>query len=1611
MKRTVVGDWQDPVNQPAVVVQRTPPLRSVVAACLACCWLLFARCPSLPAQNAPEDDVEQRGVLRRIDEVEEALRKESWLEAVQRFDEAWSLAAEGPDVLLEQRGADIRQLAPGEADVLAGGKARLEQVYRTAGDEFRRLYADQFNETASQALRGFLERGQTDRLKSVAARYQWTPAGAQSLQLLARMHIDAGDFLEAGLLLERSAGLSEPADPLITLRAAWCFAKAGLLTESQELAAASLARFSSDNKPLNPQLQTLQNDIDTLARSLAAEPSAAAQNWLQPLGDYRRTKRQATASLRLTGTWQNSLYQLWDVLYADRMNPLLAATWPRVEELWRNMLDSGALGLPAAQPLAVGDRVFVRTPFSIQAWNSTHGELLWEVARPDRALKEAADNLNSKSDDPGVPDERNSRISADAANLTYQLFLQQVRASTAAQMAISQSTLFVVEETAAAADELDDFRGMIRGMPTLPSNYIRAYDVETGLFRWEIGGQVQNAVPGQAGSSNLLAGYYFLGAPLVLGNRIYVLAENGDGIYLIRIGEPAPNVAGANPQILASQLLTIPDRKLPEHPLRRYAGLMPTYAHGLLICPTCDDRVVAVSAEDLSIRWIARYGGILRRQEIGDDRSIVLFGAQDGRRTIAVDLENRWCDFLPRVVHNRILLTPRDADQLFCLDLETGRQLWTAARGGYHAIAGTTEQLVVLAGRRQVGALNLETGAEVWTTSLRDGTVCGSGVFTGTLLQLPTTAPSLVSINVADGRMLASQPWSGNGQPGNLLALPGGTLVQGITTLTWLPKVTENLQPIERATQLVLEGDAAAGREVLEAHLQQQPADQIVRMLLIDMLLSELRRSEADADVLVPKIEQLLSQLAREAELGPLLHSMLGMTLPDAAAIPGLLRTAGRQRNEEFREILLQREAAQSPQAPLKMLLPRLERMLRELPQAMLAAAPATGLERSQADVLAAVIRSSLRQRPLPEQIELQTQLVSPARETAAGMPLEQQLDFAAVLLRCDLSFAAVGVLTAADVNENAGANPAAAAALNRLKSRIALALEHARLAALRTPTPNSTALLAGLLENLHQTGGPWQAWSLVRSLQSPAPTPANTQQQLLQSSLELLRQKNPSLQLDAPPASSWPEEFQTQVSDDRTVVAASSDPEHVPWQPIPLYGNPGLHQGWNFAWIKPGNRIAAYNPDGVLQWIWQPDWNVNPGTGGYLLDSWAFVSGRLLVLHLRGAVAALDLTGAGQQSPPQLLWRVMPERTAGDDPDMDPRNFVLPEERIEQYQLLPGGHFPVGPVSEFGVPLITGRSLQMLNLFTGARLWELDVIPADARLLLDHDRLLVLSDSARQTEVRSAIDGTLLETHRLPEWWSEAGSNQGLSVEDIDVEEGTETLWRVLAEDRRCVLFRLTAGETRLECRDLTTDQVLWQHVLPRKTVVSNVADEATALLSEGRQLKIINLTDGSIRVNRELTPVVEPRKLYLRSSQGLFIVLPEALSEEDPSLDFFNPLIDAVHVHGRVYGIRQDDGTLVWEHAVKHSQLRLEHSSQTRPLLPVFPLLVLLTRERDPNSRGAAVVVGTEVLDVRNGKVLYADPNTGLTQNLLWLYTTQPGELMLSFDRRFVRFGKGNE
>ena len=120
-------------------------------------------------------------------------------------------------------------------------------------------------------------------------------------------------------------------------------------------------------------------------------------------------------------------------------------------------------------------------------------------------------------------------------------------------------------------------------------NVLAAVNLSTGEIQWEVGGT-------RADRKNRdHAGTFFLGSGLPLESALYCLGELDGEISLIKLDPATGKTAWA-------QRLAVPLGRLPHFPLRRLAGDNPSYASGLLICPTSAGVVAAV---DPSSRHLA----------------------------------------------------------------------------------------------------------------------------------------------------------------------------------------------------------------------------------------------------------------------------------------------------------------------------------------------------------------------------------------------------------------------------------------------------------------------------------------------------------------------------------------------------------------------------------------------------------------------------------------------------------------------------------------------------------------------------------------------------------------------------------------------------------------------------------------------------------------------------------------------------------------------------------------------------------------------------------------------------------------------------------------------
>ena len=134
---------------------------------------------------------------------------------------------------------------------------------------------------------------------------------------------------------------------------------------------------------------------------------------------------------------------------------------------------------------------------------------------------------------------------------------------------------------------------------------------------------------------------------------LYVLAEQKEEVRLLAL-DPATG------DLWWSQQLSAVEQSLVQDPLRRHMGVSPSYADGILVCPTSTGALVGVDLANRSLLWAHCYVA-------GNNRGMrppwVFMRANDE----GGDGTAGWADSGVCIAGDRVLATPRDSDALLCL--------------------------------------------------------------------------------------------------------------------------------------------------------------------------------------------------------------------------------------------------------------------------------------------------------------------------------------------------------------------------------------------------------------------------------------------------------------------------------------------------------------------------------------------------------------------------------------------------------------------------------------------------------------------------------------------------------------------------------------------------------------------------------------------------------------------------------------------------------------------------------------------------------------------------------------------------------------------------------
>jgi len=652
-----------------------------------------------------------------------------------QFDRARRLVADGrwsdaaticDELLADEQDAFLSPAAAGRTggSIRSATAALVARLPRPGRDAYLLL----FRGRAEKQLADAIAAADHDRILAVARRWFHTPAGRQAAVIAAVTALEAGQPLAALDWIDRLTASGEAGDlePTLAVMRLLASRQSGDPAASLTDAAGRgwVVRLAGREISLSAE-GPVGLPLEEKMSEGAARPAEA--DWRQPRGSPARNTVVDASRPLLVPRYRVPLVR----------HPLEA---DRLERRRRASADVGAPLLPAGSPLAVGDFLVVHTPLGILAIDFETGKRLWlesAVAPPEPeegARLEAGDHSGLVFDD------------ATSGNLS------------------SDGRLVFAVETPPTALALGEplVGGFGRGFGRLaaidsPGNSLSAYSLAGGgRLHWRL--PETAGVRGQEGGEDAA---WFLGAPLVVGDELFLLVERGGEVRLEVRGADNGRLRWQQPLAAYDDRETITNA---EARGRRLAGLTPALSDGVLVCPLGGGSVVAFDVAARSLLWSHMYTRPAADEEKPAGREL-----------------GEPC---PVIAGDRVLLTPFDGPGLICLGLRDGRPAWPETRRGRVRLAGVEAARVIVVGDTAAEALDLTTGRLLWKRPLADlGRPSGRGVLTPTSLFLPLDTPEVVEIDLADGRIKARCPSRGGLIPGNLVPHRGELVSRGVDSL------------------------------------------------------------------------------------------------------------------------------------------------------------------------------------------------------------------------------------------------------------------------------------------------------------------------------------------------------------------------------------------------------------------------------------------------------------------------------------------------------------------------------------------------------------------------------------------------------------------------------------------------------------------------------------------------------------------------------------------------------------------------------------------------------------------------------------------------------------
>jgi outer membrane protein assembly factor BamB len=730
--------------------------------------------PAGPPGFGPSSDSEftdaitlptDRQVKKRLEAAQDDyIKHESWAEASQLLQKVLNSKE---DVFVQ-----VRRKTGGQEKVhWVSARAEANRLLGTMPANGLQFYELQQGPEAKSLLAEARKKSDPQLLAEVAQRFFHTDAGVDATDLLGSYHLDRGRALMAALCYERLLQ-REGADrlaPLTLFKAALAFRLSGdpgHVQRADEVWKRLAEKVGRDGLRLDDDAVSLDRLKTELARATPTE-TASPHDWAMFRGNAGRSAKGRGSAPFLESKWQRSLL-------ADRIQ---SETRHWIEEALRHQQYRPEPMLPAFFPVAVAGKLIYRSFWGVHAVDVRSGELAWDS--PANAGLDALVRTTRWKND--VRQWFETYVKGTNQNIVFEN-------STVGTLSSDNTRVYWVDDLGVPpypnatmvqpwgpqGQQMSAEMAALAGRSRLVAN-----DVETGKIVWERGDPQYD--------DSELKDTYFLGPPLPLSGKLYVLTEKNGELRLVCLdaakGEP-----------VWTQTLATARNKLLNDVSRRVQAVHLAYGEGILVCPTNAGAVLGVDLLSRSLVWAFPY-----LERAPETAAVPRPGGMMGRRGFAAPvwpqdwsthgqkLTGEWKMSAPIIQEGKVVFTAPDGSSIHCLDLRNGDSLWQAERRDDLYLAGVWGGKVLVVGKNMCRALSLANGRQLW--QLETGLPSGQGVASGSYYYLPLKKGEVCRIDLERGIVAAHSASPKSEVPGNLVFYEGDVVSQAETAVVCYPQV------------------------------------------------------------------------------------------------------------------------------------------------------------------------------------------------------------------------------------------------------------------------------------------------------------------------------------------------------------------------------------------------------------------------------------------------------------------------------------------------------------------------------------------------------------------------------------------------------------------------------------------------------------------------------------------------------------------------------------------------------------------------------------------------------------------------------------------------------